>query len=118
MQDLQLMVEEEQRGRDDAREAASKAERRVGEIASELEELRAQLEQVWWLYFTFHCNKCICVTFSVLLNSSVSKLWTWRLTLCDIYCKIPIIKSPPPQKKKSSPENKPPKSQTQISFQS
>lgn len=40
------MVEEEQRGRDDAREAASKAERRVGEINAELEELRGQLEQV------------------------------------------------------------------------
>ena len=40
------MVEEEQRGRDDAREAASKAERRVGEVQSELEDLRNQLEQV------------------------------------------------------------------------
>lgn len=40
------MVEEEQRGRDDAREAAAKAERRVGDIASELDELRNQLEQV------------------------------------------------------------------------
>lgn len=46
VQDLQLMVEEEQRGRDDAREAAAKAERRVGDIASELDELRNQLEQV------------------------------------------------------------------------
>ena len=45
------MVEDEQRGRDDAREAASKAERRVGEITSELEELRSQLEQVSWVYF-------------------------------------------------------------------
>ena len=42
------MVEDEQRGRDDAREAASKAERRVGEITSELEDLRSQLEQVQW----------------------------------------------------------------------
>lgn len=40
------MVEDEQRGRDDAREAASKAERRVTEISSEMEELRGQLEQV------------------------------------------------------------------------
>lgn len=40
------MLEEEQRGRDEAREVASKAERRVGEINSELEDLRAQLEQV------------------------------------------------------------------------
>lgn len=40
------MVEEEQRGRDDAREAAAKAERRVGEINSELEDLRNRLEQV------------------------------------------------------------------------
>ena len=40
------MVDDEQRGRDDAREAASKAERRVGEIQSELEDLRNQLEQV------------------------------------------------------------------------
>lgn len=46
MQELQQVVEDEQRGRDDARDAASKAERRVGEIASELEELRSQLEQV------------------------------------------------------------------------
>ena len=44
------MLEEEQRGRDEAREAASKAERRVGEINSELEDLRGQLEQVWWSY--------------------------------------------------------------------
>lgn len=42
------MVEDEQRGRDDAREAASKAERRVTEISSEMEELRGQLEQVQW----------------------------------------------------------------------
>ena len=41
-----MMVEEEQRGRDEAREAAAKAERRVGEINSELDELRSQLEQV------------------------------------------------------------------------
>ena len=41
-----MMVEEEQRGRDEAREAAAKAERRVGEINSELDELRGQLEQV------------------------------------------------------------------------
>ena len=41
-----MMVEEEQRGKDDAREALSKAERRVGEIASEMDELRNQLEQV------------------------------------------------------------------------
>ena len=44
------MLEEEQRGRDEAREAASKAERRVGEINSELEDLRGQLEQVLWSY--------------------------------------------------------------------
>lgn len=41
-----MMVEEEQRGRDDAREAVAKAERRVGELNSELDELRSQLEQV------------------------------------------------------------------------
>ena len=41
-----MMVEEEQRGRDDAREAAAKAERRIGEINSELDDLRTQLEQV------------------------------------------------------------------------
>ena len=46
LQELQQCVEDEQRGRDDARDAASKAERRVGEIASQLEELRSQLEQV------------------------------------------------------------------------
>ena len=45
------MFEEEQRGRDEAREAASKAERRVGEINSELEDLRGQLEQVLWSCF-------------------------------------------------------------------
>lgn len=62
MQDLQLMVEEEQRGRDDAREAASKAERRVGEIQSELEDLRNQLEQVqWWLYTTLYTVFTIAV---------------------------------------------------------
>jgi hypothetical protein len=40
------MMEEEQRGRDDARDAASRAERRAAELNSELEELRNQLEQV------------------------------------------------------------------------
>ena len=40
------MVEEEQRGKDDAREAAAKAERRANEFASQLDELRSMLEQV------------------------------------------------------------------------
>lgn len=47
-----MMLEDEQRGRDDAREAASKAERRVGEINSELDALRGQLEQVRALWLS------------------------------------------------------------------
>lgn len=46
MKDLQVMIEEEQRGRDDARDAAARAERKASELGSELEDLRNQLEQV------------------------------------------------------------------------
>lgn len=41
------MVEEEQRGRDDARDAAARAERRAAELNAELEDIRNQLEQVF-----------------------------------------------------------------------
>ena len=63
------MVEEEQRGRDDARDAASKAERRAADIASQLEDLRAQLEQVCWLYLTF-------TSFHVWISSTTIKVQT------------------------------------------
>ena len=40
------MVEDEQKARDDARESQAKAERNANKLSTELEELRAQLEQV------------------------------------------------------------------------
>ena len=45
-QDLQVMVEDEQKARDEAREGQARAERNANQMSSELEELRSQLEQV------------------------------------------------------------------------
>jgi len=63
-----MMLEDEQRGRDDAREAASKAERRVGEINSELDALRGQLEQVRALWLSW--NLKLILTFCLRASSS------------------------------------------------
>ena len=61
-------MEEEQRGRDDARDAAARADRKAGELSSELEDLRNQLEQVWkllpgmrswFLWFTIFQITCL-----------------------------------------------------------
>lgn len=40
------MVEDEQKARDEARESQAKAERNANKLSAELEEIRAQLEQV------------------------------------------------------------------------
>lgn len=40
------MVEDEQKARDDARESQAKSERNANKLSAELEEVRAQLEQV------------------------------------------------------------------------
>lgn len=47
------MVEDEQKARDDARESQAKAERNANKLSAELEELRAQLEQVSCLRLIF-----------------------------------------------------------------
>ena len=52
LKELQQLVEDEQRGRDEARDAASKAERRAGELNSEVENTRAAQEQVSGFSFT------------------------------------------------------------------
>jgi hypothetical protein len=44
--ELQVMVEDEQKARDEARESQAKAERNANKLNAEMEELRAQLEQV------------------------------------------------------------------------
>lgn len=47
------MVEDEQKARDEARESQAKAERNANKLSTELEEIRAQLEQVSvWLCFS------------------------------------------------------------------
>ena len=56
------MVEDEQKARDDARESQAKAERNANKLSTELEELRAQLEQV----------SCLCPIFDT--NSHVRKI--------------------------------------------
>lgn len=52
MKELQQMVEDEQRGRDEVRDAAAKAERRANDLSSELENTRAAQEQVSGLSLT------------------------------------------------------------------
>lgn len=56
------MLEEEQRGKDEAREALSRAERRVSEMNSELDETRTALEQVnsYRASCPPVCDLCIC----------------------------------------------------------
>ena len=46
------MVEDEQKNRDEARDAQTKAERHANQLSGELEELRSQFEQVREI-FTF-----------------------------------------------------------------
>ena len=41
------LYEDEQRNREEQHQLATKAERRANELALEVEEIRAQLEQVW-----------------------------------------------------------------------
>lgn len=72
------MVEDEQRGRDEAREAAAKAERRVGEINSELEDLRGQLEQVcvpWLSPLNFQICKTISISVDCRLSLISCAVW-------------------------------------------
>ena len=47
------MVEDEQKARDEAREGQAKAERNANKLNTELEELRALLEQVSCFYLIF-----------------------------------------------------------------
>lgn len=54
-QDLQVMVEDEQKARDEAREGQARAERNANQMSSELEDLRSQLEQVGG---KTACEKC------------------------------------------------------------
>lgn len=77
VKDLQVMVEEEQRGRDDARDAAARAERRAAELNAELEDLRNQLEQVFEILFGRHYaiavylgNQWFLVKFAILLTTT------------------------------------------------
>lgn len=84
-----MMLEDEQRGRDDAREAASKAERRVGEINSELDALRGQLEQVRALWLSW--NLKLILIFSVWERAPlvISKFFVWTSEIFGI-CRVII----------------------------
>ena len=88
LQELQQVVEDEQRGRDDARDAASKAERRVGEIASELEELRSQLEQVREKKVASFCSMIFAwlslKAFLRIKRTGGSVCFSTRLKNCDV----------------------------------
>ena len=55
-QDLQVMVEDEQKARDEARDAQAKAERHANQLSAELEELRSQCEQVSRTIETLHIH--------------------------------------------------------------